>query len=47
MIKRYCKPEMSRVWSGENKFKKWLEVEEIIIKAKVEMKILPKKRFRL
>lgn len=27
MIARYTRPEMGRVWSEENKFQKWLEVE--------------------
>jgi adenylosuccinate lyase len=27
MIERYSRPEMKRVWSDENKFGKWLDVE--------------------
>ena len=27
MIPRYTRAEMGRVWSDENKFQKWLEVE--------------------
>lgn len=27
MIARYSRPEMSRIWTEENKFRKWLEVE--------------------
>ncbi len=27
MIPRYTLPEMGRVWSEENKFQKWLQVE--------------------
>ena len=27
MIPRYSRPEMARIWSEENKFRKWLEVE--------------------
>ena len=27
MIARYTRPEMARVWSEENKFQKWLDVE--------------------
>ena len=27
MIPRYTRPEMGHVWSDENKFGKWLEVE--------------------
>ena len=27
MIARYTRPEMGRIWSEENKFRMWLEVE--------------------
>ncbi len=27
MIPRYTRPEMGRIWSEENRFQKWLEVE--------------------
>lgn len=27
MISRYCRPEMAAVWTDENRFRKWLEVE--------------------
>ena len=27
MIDRYSRPEMSRIWSEQNRFEKWLEVE--------------------
>src|SRR5579864_6519758 len=27
MISRYTRPEMGRVWSDQNKFQQWLEVE--------------------
>ena len=27
MIARYTRPEMGRIWSDENKFRTWLEVE--------------------
>jgi adenylosuccinate lyase len=47
MIERYCASEMSRVCSDENKFKKWLKVEEVIIQAKVEMEILPQEALRI
>ena len=36
MIPRYTRPEMGRIWSEENKFKTWLEVE--IATAEVEAK---------
>jgi adenylosuccinate lyase len=34
MIPRYTRPEMGRIWSDENKFQKWVEVE--IATAEVE-----------
>ncbi len=33
MIARYTLPEMGKVWSEENKFKKWLDVEIAICRA--------------
>lgn len=27
MIERYTRPEMGAIWTEENKFKAWLEVE--------------------
>ncbi|MGH7828621.1 MAG: lyase family protein, partial [Candidatus Binatia bacterium] len=27
MIDRYSRPEMARIWSEENRFQKWLQVE--------------------
>ena len=27
MIQRYTRPEMGRIWSEENKYRQWLEVE--------------------
>ncbi|MBI5573443.1 MAG: adenylosuccinate lyase [Elusimicrobia bacterium] len=33
MIERYCLPEMARVWTDENKFKMWLEVELAVCEA--------------
>ena len=43
MIERYCRPEMKRVWSDENKFNKWLEVEIAVCEAWAEEGIIPKK----
>ncbi|MGQ9618251.1 MAG: adenylosuccinate lyase [Candidatus Aminicenantia bacterium] len=33
MIERYSLPEMKEIWSEENKFKKWLEVELAVCEA--------------
>ena len=36
MIDRYCLPEMKEIWSEENKYQKWLEIEIAVCKAKAE-----------
>jgi len=42
MIERYSQPEMKRVWSDENKFTKWLEVEIAVCEAWSELGVIPK-----
>ena len=41
MIVRYTRPEMGRVWSDENKFNQWLEVELAASEALAEMGVVP------
>lgn len=41
MIERYSRPEMKQVWSDENKFGKWLEVEIAACEAWAELGIIP------
>lgn len=41
MIERYTLPEMKRIWSLENKFRKWLEVEIYACEAMTEMGLIP------
>ena len=36
MIPRYTTPEMERIWSDENKFTKWLEVELAVLEVLAE-----------
>ena len=43
MIERYSRPEMKRVWSEENKYEKWLEVEIAVCDAWSEMGVIPRK----
>jgi adenylosuccinate lyase len=43
MIERYSRPEMKRVWSDENKFNKWLEVEIAVCDAWTELGSIPRK----
>jgi adenylosuccinate lyase len=41
MISRYTLPEMGAVWSAENKFQKWLEVELAVCEVHAEMGTIP------
>lgn len=41
MIPRYTTREMGRIWSDENKFAKWLEVEKAVAAAQAEMGMIP------
>ncbi len=41
MIARYTRPEMGRIWSDENKFKQWLEVELAASEALAGMGVAP------
>jgi adenylosuccinate lyase len=43
MIERYSRPLMKRVWSDENKFSKWLDVEIAVCDAWAELGVIPKK----
>ncbi|MFH1003843.1 MAG: adenylosuccinate lyase [Chloroflexota bacterium] len=43
MIERYSRPEMKRVWSDENKFARWLDVEIAVCDAWAEMGAIPRK----
>ncbi|MFC2024912.1 adenylosuccinate lyase [Chloroflexota bacterium] len=43
MIERYSRPQMKRVWSDENKFAKWLEVEIAVCEAWAEVGVIPRK----
>ena len=43
MISRYTTAEMGGVWEEENKFKKWLEVEEAVCQVQSELNIIPEK----
>src|SRR4030042_1501258 len=42
MIERYTRPEMGRVWSEENKYDKWLQVELAVCDAWAERGVIPK-----
>ncbi|MFC1592798.1 adenylosuccinate lyase [Candidatus Omnitrophota bacterium] len=42
MIERYSRPQMKRVWSEENKFNKWLEVEIAVCEAWAALGTIPR-----
>jgi adenylosuccinate lyase len=42
MIERYTHPEMARIWSEENRFQKWLEVEILAAEALAGLGKVPK-----
>lgn len=42
MIPRYTTPEMKSIWSEENKFSRWLDVELSVIEAFEEEGQVPK-----
>jgi adenylosuccinate lyase len=42
MIERYSRPEMKKVWSDENKFSKWLDVEIAVCDAWAEEGVIPR-----
>jgi adenylosuccinate lyase len=43
MIERYTRPEMGRIWSEENKFRMWLEVEVAACEAQAMLGRIPRK----
>ena len=42
MIERYTRPEMGAIWTEQNKFQAWLEVEILACEAWSELGIIPK-----
>lgn len=41
MIKRYSRPQMAALWTLENKFKVWLEIELLALEAWNKLEIVP------
>ena len=41
MIARYTRPAMGRIWSEENKYRMWLEVEATASETLAEAGIVP------
>eukprot|EP00831_Metopus_contortus_P082726 TRINITY_DN9006_c0_g1_i1.p1 TRINITY_DN9006_c0_g1~~TRINITY_DN9006_c0_g1_i1.p1 ORF type:complete len:433 (+),score=118.51 TRINITY_DN9006_c0_g1_i1:98-1396(+) len=42
MLERYSRPEMRELWTLENKFRVWLEVELAVTRAWTEMGVVPR-----
>ncbi len=42
MIPRYSRPEMSAIWSAENRYAIWLEIETLAMEAMAEFGTIPK-----
>jgi adenylosuccinate lyase len=47
MIERYTRPEMARIWSEENKYRQWLEVELASAEALAQTNDVPPEAARL
>ena len=43
MIPRYNRPNIEKIWSLENKFKIWTEIESLIAEKQALLGIIPKK----
>jgi adenylosuccinate lyase len=43
MIPRYTRPDMARLWSPENKYQKWLDVEVLACEALSQLGFIPSK----
>lgn len=46
MIERYTLPEMGALWSEQNKFQKWLDVELAVCEVHAEMGTIPREAVR-
>ena len=42
MIPRYNRPEIEKIWSLENKFSIWTEIECLIAEKQAQLGIIPK-----
>src|SRR5271157_1020236 len=47
MIPRYTRPAMGQIWSDQNKFQQWLEVELAASEALAELGVVPAEAARL
>ena len=44
MIERYSREEMSKIWTDQNRYEAWLEVEILACEAWSELGYIPKRR---
>lgn len=42
MIARYTRPAMGKIWTEENKFQTWLDIEILACEAQAELGVIPK-----
>ena len=42
MIPRYARPEMTKIWEPENKFRIWFEIEAHACDAQADLGVIPK-----
>ena len=47
MIERYTRPRMGQIWSPENKFRKWLEVELACVDVLAQRGVIPREAARV
>lgn len=41
MVERYTRPEMGQIWTEDNKYKIWLEIEILAVEAQAKLGIVP------
>ena len=46
MVQRYSRKEMSAIWTDENKFRIWLEIEILASEAQSKLGLIPLKSLR-
>ena len=46
MINRYSRPAMARIWSEQNRFQKWLEIEILAVEARASLGEVPRNAAR-
>ncbi len=46
MIERYTRPEMGAIWTDENRYRKWLDVELAVCEAWARLGKIPRPALR-